>query len=136
MTYYIKKHLLLDAIKSAEPSANDYDITNPDNKSLSDIAYWAAKDMYDDIVSIAEHIEPKDEWINVKDRTPEPHKRVLLCRIIGSIKRLIVGYYDGQYFRYDIDDLWQYKIPFITHWREFPELPELTESEEDNETDI
>lgn len=71
-----------------------------------------------------------NDWISVKDKLPEPHKRVLLCNIIGSVKRLIVGYYDGQNFRYDVDDLWMYTLPFITYWRELPKMPDESEDKE------
>ena len=56
----VNKQAILDAINAVKPSADDYDIENPDNKSLQDIAYWAARDMFDDIVSIVEGATPTE----------------------------------------------------------------------------
>ena len=46
----IKKSDLLKAMARIQPSAGNYDIKNANNKSLQDIAYWAARDMFDDVM--------------------------------------------------------------------------------------
>lgn len=53
MNEYIKKNLLLQAIAALQPSAEEY-------AGEGDGAYWAARDMYDDIRTAIERATPAD----------------------------------------------------------------------------
>lgn len=56
---YIKKHLILDAIKSAKPEPSEYmDMT--DNIAVNAIILGAAVKQYEDIVKIVEAAQPTE----------------------------------------------------------------------------
>lgn len=50
MDKYIDRDVLLKAVRRYQPDCSEYDETNPNNFTLQDIAYWAARDMYDNII--------------------------------------------------------------------------------------
>lgn len=75
-------------------------------------------------------IEPKQEWISVKDRLPERNKLVLVRAVStargGNIT--FVGAYDGFWFLQTAADTIGLTIQYdITHWMPLPEPPEKEE---------
>lgn len=75
MTAYVDKNVLLEAMAKLQPSAEEYGSTDNRNKiaELEDAAYWAARDLYDDIKTMINVIDSDDvapavhgHWKNVK----------------------------------------------------------------------
>lgn len=66
---------------------------------------------------IMEHLEPKQEWISVKDRLPEAEERVLVYSYEDGINfGYFLGYEDGFF----IDCVYPNES---THWMPLPEPP-------------
>lgn len=64
MSDYIKKDVLLEAIADIRPDANEYECAHDSRKiTIEDVennAYWAAPDMFDDVMSMIEGTTPAD----------------------------------------------------------------------------
>lgn len=94
----------------------------PDEVLCEDCCYVVVNEMRNQPT-----IEPKQEWISVKDRLPERNKLVLVRAVStargGNIT--FVGAYDGFWFLQTAADTIGLTIQYdITHWMPLPEPPE------------
>ena len=72
-------------------------------------------------------IEPKQEWISVKDRLPEIDKKVLVCDIDVEDEPVIHTYelsIDEDGYFWSDEGGWWIDFECVTHWMPLPEPPE------------
>lgn len=89
-----------------------------ENEGRTDIANFIANIIVPCIVGTPT-IEPKQEWISVKDRLPEEGQEVI-CFCAGNLTNVYTWTGEGwedSYGYYEDDDI-------ISHWMPMPEPPE------------
>lgn len=75
MSDYIKKNVLLEAIRVLTPDASEYECAHDSRaikvEDVENNAYWAARDMFDDVMTVIEDATPADvapvvhgKWLN------------------------------------------------------------------------
>jgi hypothetical protein len=78
-------------------------------------------------IAYARTIEPKHEWISVKDRLPEVGQKVLVCDVDPDsdygIKVLSLEC-DEKGTYWDDGDGWWFEPEDMSHWMPLPEPPE------------
>ena len=93
----------------------------------------AMKKMYDAIeldgmikaLKEAPTIEPKQEWISVKDRLPEEGKRVFIYYDDYGATSMTIGLYrNSVYGECWLANMVEISMKSITHWMPLPEPPE------------
>lgn len=79
-----------------------------------------------EIIKTAPTVEPKQEWISVKDRLPDNARTVIICaEIVKGRKWVSFGYFDGdEWICGSMNDVQ------VSYWMELPDPPEEEEVEE------
>lgn len=72
------------------------------------------------IKTIVFSMKKQNEWINVKNATPEEYKSVI---IYTTKKRITLGIFDGEDWISENDErIEQWNIGKVTHWQPLPKL--------------
>lgn len=69
---------------------------------------------YKEVLKIVVNEEPQNQWVNVKDRLPEPFTVVLARYTDGGIRKVA---YNNEFVGFITNAT-------VTHWMPLPELPE------------
>ena len=101
------------------------EITGSDNKH-DDQLMW---EWYANMVERQPTIEPKQEWISVKDRLPEFGKKVLVCDVdaepdIANDIHMFCLWHDEDGHYWTDGDEWVIDFENVSHWMPLPEPPE------------
>ena len=77
------------------------------------------------IIDNAPTIEPKQEWISVKDRLPERLKEVLICFDDYGRKSVSVATYRDYFYGKEwLSNMVSLSVDCFTQWIQLPEPPE------------